>query len=494
MLLKKLVQLDQVVWGFQMRPGLSTPLLILEGFHGYNVVYWLRALYAVEQGKAFDAYRASMHVSSESILDLCFYCVEEASRKRGSGQPLEIDTAYGFRICAHDGVYYAFNETAGTTQDTSASNPYTFKSLAELYAALQRLHRGCLEIYIHVGLPKTGSKFLQKSLFPKLGGLHFVDWQSDFFTKEFLKLKYGNPWLAIEDIRQAFEEYIAFVDETKIVISDESLTDLWDRGAGWFEKASALKRIFPSARIILTLREQADLLVSLYMQYLREGGFGSLAYFLRFHEGHIHADFIDYSSSRQMMVESLDFDRLTRLYEEIFGPDSVHVFRYEQLRDQPIAFLAQICAAMGVAVPEVSFDERHNRAYGRVGMVLSRLLNRFIVREEGNIGLWIDRPGYGFLSRVVNRFDQVLPIADRPLLQARINGYIRSVILALWRTSGHIELRRLIDSLDRLLYMPVTVLPDTVRTEIQTLFAASNRSLEMRLRRRYEAGGTRKEF
>jgi len=111
-----------------------------------------------------------------------------------------------------------------------------------------------VKIFVHIGAYKTGTTLLQKKIFPF--------WQNIVYVNDL--------WLS----------YLALVDDSKkYIISNETLFGRpWARNsalswAGERQKIIiALSRLFPDAQILLSLRRHSAFILSLYKQYLHEGG------------------------------------------------------------------------------------------------------------------------------------------------------------------------------------------------------------------------------
>lgn len=113
---------------------------------------------------------------------------------------------------------------------------------------------------------KTGSTFLQRYVFPSIEAVHYLK----------------TPHLV--DLSRC-------MDSEKLVISSEGLTGIPWRYPGqekhsWAEDRAIilrnLKTLFPEVYIIIGFRKHADLIRSLYKQYLHEGGYLRLEEFFNF--------------------------------------------------------------------------------------------------------------------------------------------------------------------------------------------------------------------
>jgi hypothetical protein len=112
------------------------------------------------------------------------------------------------------------------------------------------------EVFLHIGAPKTASTFLQKEI--------FCWWPS---------MEYRNDlWLSYLVLMKKGRKYL---------ISNETLMGRpWNRDPradfSWRGERGiiieGLSRLFPRAQILVCFRKHADFVLSLYKQYLHEGG------------------------------------------------------------------------------------------------------------------------------------------------------------------------------------------------------------------------------
>jgi len=112
-------------------------------------------------------------------------------------------------------------------------------------------------IYIHIGMQKTGSTWLQNNYFPKIESHDVICKQS--FRHLFYDL---NP---DKDLIITYENYVGYPHPLPC--------RAWN---GWMDtRDSAFKNLssfFPSADIVLVIRRQPDFIKSLYNQYVKVGG------------------------------------------------------------------------------------------------------------------------------------------------------------------------------------------------------------------------------
>lgn len=107
------------------------------------------------------------------------------------------------------------------------------------------------EVYLHIGMPKTGTTFLQERVFPYFDELQLVR--------------------GYRPVRSLFEGE----PRQSILLSDESLSGnpfAGDWAEAFESRMEVLASLFPQAHVVVGFRRHADLIVSLYKQHLHQGG------------------------------------------------------------------------------------------------------------------------------------------------------------------------------------------------------------------------------
>lgn len=215
--------------------------------------------------------------------------------------------------------------------------------------------------FLHVGLHKTGTTFLQKNVFRTLSGIHVV--HSGAVLKQLAECP----------------------RDSSLLVSDESLSGMpWgesrDRAGGWRRARELsllnLAEFFPSAEILVCFRPHGDLIESLYRQYLHEGGT------LRFEEF--------FGENCLIQKQDLEFKPLLEMIEELF-PNDPFVFSMDEIWSNPVALIRRMCVFLGVdIVLEVDPGRSENRGVRGYRAHLLRSINRIsrsALNPEGRLNL-----------------------------------------------------------------------------------------------------------
>lgn len=133
------------------------------------------------------------------------------------------------------------------------------------------------KVYLHVGLQKTASTFLQNKLFPNVSGISYVGRPYTQESDAFNSLQYADDALYSSDaLAKELKLIKQNIGNTPLLISDELFSGYLFYGMiNRCIIASRLGEIIPEAEVILFLRGQADLIDSLYNQYVKIGLFSS---------------------------------------------------------------------------------------------------------------------------------------------------------------------------------------------------------------------------
>lgn len=179
------------------------------------------------------------------------------------------------------------------------------------------------EIFIHIGLHRTGTTFLQKNVFPKIRDIEYYGrFKNEFFS--------------------VLNNYALSVNtrvNRKILISDEGLSTtpfINCNETTVFTYADRLKKIFPTAKIIVTFREKKEWKKSLYNYYL-----------LSFNNT------LSYKEWEKNIFNKKDYDHkeFREYLKKLF--DNVLILHYKDLKRNPHDFIGDICKFMDVKKPDI---------------------------------------------------------------------------------------------------------------------------------------------
>lgn len=200
-----------------------------------------------------------------------------------------------------------------------------------------------LPILIHPGYPRTATTTIQMSLERDPGNLLFLGrgptmsaaaggWSSEAVAKTFATLTdLELPEVDGTSVMREIAARIASLQMRLVVFSDERICKPpQSLDSDWRDRqAVRIKQLFPSAHILLTVRRQDRLLLSLYGRYLSRARNESRH--LAFAEWLEAGGGSDYAHWRQRF----DFLSYYRSMANTFGPERVHVRAYETYSSNP---------------------------------------------------------------------------------------------------------------------------------------------------------------
>ena len=227
---------------------------------------------------------------------------------------------------------------------------------------------------VHIGYHKTGTTWLQRRVFNAADAGFVTPWTSTVIS-EALVLPNELDFNA-DTARESFTPVFHSSLEAGLVpvVSWERLSG--SPHAGGFDSAALARRlhtVFSDARVLVVVREQRSMIYALYQQYVRNGGIASLEGYLRpRHTAEVP----------QFCLKHLEYDRLVRLYRELFGKKRVLVLAFEELRADPRGFAARVAAYAGAGGSiHSSALAAENTSFKPATVALKRHANRWFVRN-----------------------------------------------------------------------------------------------------------------
>ena len=208
-------------------------------------------------------------------------------------------------------------------------------------------------VFIHIGLHKTGTTYLQNEVFPNLKGIRYVPWSR-------------------------FETFFRPSPHANCLISREGLSGgLWaplDEREATFR---ALSGCFPGARLLVAFRRHDSYIVSTYRQYLHQGGTLSFP------------DYFALGRKTFMKPEQFVFAPFLDWIDRYFHT-SPFVFFFEELRTNQGPLLAEMAAFLGAEPlrPDDLSDRSQNKGLPYYAGSILRRINRFNRSALNPQGRW----------------------------------------------------------------------------------------------------------
>lgn len=233
------------------------------------------------------------------------------------------------------------------------------------------------KILIHTGYHKTGSTFLQDLIFPSEEYGLTSPWSVNDYFENIIS---PNPFtFSVDQTRSFFNPGIQSAWDKSLVpvLSCEAFSgDPWKRGcnSGFNNKlvADRLAAAFPEGKILIVIREQTSMILSLYRHSIRS--FWSMAI----------EDYLAQSAETKgihyfhplFRLEYLEYNWLIAHYQKLFGKENVLVLPYEELRLANSGFLKKLSNLAEVDLPENLAQTTVNQGYSGFSVALKRWTNR----------------------------------------------------------------------------------------------------------------------
>lgn len=256
-------------------------------------------------------------------------------------------------------------------------------------------------LFLHVGLHKTGTTFLQREVFPKLQSVRFL--RSPEISCLLTRL------VAEEDSSFDPALYRRFFDplieSSPSLISDEGLCGSPYRlYVNQARTANRLAQIFPHAQIMVGIRRQDTMLRSLYLHLINSGDNISLEEFLGYEQGEFRNRYQYFLRGRYPNLSMFQYSHIGGMYAELFS-DRVQFLVYEHLCQDIADYVRSVCHMVGEPKVPHFRSVVHNRSYGFYQLQIARFLNRFFYSDMNPHGLI---PGFWLPGLKLHRFNRVL--------------------------------------------------------------------------------------
>lgn len=279
---------------------------------------------------------------------------------------------------------------------------------------------------IHVGMPRAASTLLQQQVFPRMEGFAFFGVDVTHYGRPFRQMLYSDDTLFDP---ADFAKAVTGIREKDAVISNELFSgqSAYLNATNRSRTARRLAAAFPEGEIIILLRNQRELLRSLYSIGVYAGNHMAPEAFVHFDTAESErAGAPTYRPTE--MVEIYRYLPLITLYRGLF--EKVHVMLYEDLRADPSGFLERLSAKTETALSSApDLSGKVNRSLSARQVALLRKLNKWKdVHEATNLG----KKAFRMKARLIERYaGGKNPFRFSPELDARIKAEFLSENAAL---------------------------------------------------------------
>lgn len=180
------------------------------------------------------------------------------------------------------------------------------------------------QIFLHIGLYKTGSTYLQKNIFEKINKNDFYislkNYNSEI-NNELTKINYFNksPSYLKKKIRK--------IKSQKLLISNEGLFgNLFNGFKDVKKRLDIYEKIFNKPIYIIFVREQSELLFSFYKERVKHGYIGSFEKFINCNKEVLLSQ--KFNQKSEINFKYFDYNKILKFYFKL-PKKRVAIFKYE---------------------------------------------------------------------------------------------------------------------------------------------------------------------
>jgi len=205
-------------------------------------------------------------------------------------------------------------------------------------------------LLLHLGYPKTGTTFLQKTIFeahPDIAciGRPSRDYKRGWFRGQVLAASDKEFEKNLGHVRHVLEREIGERLQTRAVLSDESFSTGRLAETCWtvtpIEALERLHKISPeNTNVLITIRNQYNLTVSLYNHFVRMN-LTNLS-FEKWIEKHKYC-------SGESVLSAFRFSPFISTAHRLFGTNHTTVLFYEDLRGSPRRFMDSLSSVLSLS-------------------------------------------------------------------------------------------------------------------------------------------------
>jgi len=252
----------------------------------------------------------------------------------------------------------------------------------------------------HIGLPKTGTTWVQDVYYHLLENVHYIDVspQNNIAHEHPLLSELINlcriPADDLHDdvLARIRNAVLSHLENGLNLLSNENyFTGMPDTAcyATVSEISQNLSKLFPDLRVIIILRNQIQFLQSFYLQKLYVAN-----------EYRSFSKFLD--RSMETLIPYLKYHDLINCWHNIIGKENVYVSTYEHFKSDRDEFLKKLCGFIGTESPSLSkrqamYANRSlsfysykttilvNKLYRRLKFQRNERLNKYMLRAKQNL-------------------------------------------------------------------------------------------------------------
>lgn len=288
---------------------------------------------------------------------------------------------------------------------------------------------------IHIGYPKTGTKWFQKILFSNAKNYTLLDHND---IKRLIISPNSFNYVPPKELIYKLENKYTILSEENLLgsIQDGGMQNLHTK-----EMAFRLKKIAPDAQIIIFIRNQVSIIASAYLQYLNMGGNYSVKKYL------FDKNFSFTSNRKLFSFDFFKYDETIELYISLFGEKNVFVYLYEEFASNPMLFVENFAKQHDIEFSLKQTDYKPvNKRYSRLMIPVSKFLNSFTKRPLLYKYYIIHIPKWHYISTKIKKILSSKRFFGTPPSDIEILGINTKHFICLYYEYSNKKLSKRIDS------------------------------------------------
>lgn len=196
-------------------------------------------------------------------------------------------------------------------------------------------------MFIHIGKGKTATTLLQNEIYIKNKDINYIAKTNSYYPDWLIQWHYADDIHFKSIKREIYNKYSLEVDNNKInVISSEAFSIV----GNLYQQARRIYEITPNAKIIMTLRDPIDAILSFYKYNISEGINCSTL-----------EESIDWTRTpmvyyKRKLIYLPDFyyNEIIDIYNDLFGESNVCILKYEDMNNNPDKFFKELSVFMDI--------------------------------------------------------------------------------------------------------------------------------------------------
>ena len=274
-----------------------------------------------------------------------------------------------------------------------------------------------MSIFFHIGMQKTGSTFLEETVFQKLHLCGFDYNPNDIMNVyrniiyKYRPRKKSHRYLEdidLANIKKKIQTKYYNNTKKKVFLYSNHFTDrFWmDDYVCFLDK---MKLLLPKMKIILFLRYQPNWILSTYYEHVRSCEAGQLTNFVNYKKGKFGSvkTIQDRCNFYQMDALSVNYSLLISLLSERWEGKNIYVFFYEDFTHNTERTVRDLCKLIGAKRNFIT----KGRINARLPLISLALISKLIYQNPRDLGFALSyknkRRSIALLRKAKNKFSAI---------------------------------------------------------------------------------------